>query len=61
MTMLPFARFLNELPRGKTKVSLDNEDIHKIAWLARLQIEEADSPKYADELSQVLDLVDQLN
>ena len=42
-------------------MSLDNEDIQKIAWLARLQIEEADSPKYAAELSQVLDLVDQLN
>lgn len=50
-----------ELPRGKTKVSLDNEDIQKIAWLARLQIADADSPKYATELSQVLDLVDQLN
>jgi len=42
-------------------VALNNEDIRKIAWLARLQIDEAGSPKYAQELSQVLDLVDQLN
>lgn len=42
-------------------VALNDEDIRKIAWLARLQIDEADSPKYAAELSQVLDLVDQLN
>ena len=43
------------------KVALNDEDIRKIAWLARLQIDEVDSPKYAGELSQVLDLVDQLN
>jgi len=42
-------------------VALNDDDIRKIAWLARLQIDEADSPKYAGELSQVLDLVDQLN
>jgi len=42
-------------------VALNNKDIRNIAWLARLQIDEADSPKYAEELSQVLDLVDQLN
>ena len=42
-------------------VALNDEDIGKIAWLARLQIDAADSPKYANELSQVLDLVDQLN
>ena len=42
-------------------MALNDEDIRKIAWLARLQIDEVDSPKYAGELSQVLDLVDQLN
>jgi aspartyl-tRNA(Asn)/glutamyl-tRNA(Gln) amidotransferase subunit C len=42
-------------------VALNDEDIRKIAWLARLQIEEADIPKYAGELSRVLDLVDQLD
>jgi aspartyl-tRNA(Asn)/glutamyl-tRNA(Gln) amidotransferase subunit C len=45
----------------RIKVALNDEDIRKIAWLARLQIDEVDSPKYAGELSQVLDLVDQLN
>ena len=42
-------------------MALNDEDIRKIAWLARLQVDAADSAKYADELSQVLDLVDQLN
>lgn len=42
-------------------MALNDEDIRKIAWLARLQIDEADSPKYAEELSQVLELVGQLN
>jgi aspartyl-tRNA(Asn)/glutamyl-tRNA(Gln) amidotransferase subunit C len=42
-------------------VSLSKENIQDIAWLARLEIDQADSPKYARELSQVLDLVDQLN
>ena len=42
-------------------MALNDEDIRKIAWLARLQIEEADIPKYAGELSRVLDLVDQLD
>jgi len=41
-------------------VPLTNDDISKIAWLARLEIDEADSPKYAEELSRVLGLVDQL-
>ena len=42
-------------------MALNDDDIRKIAWLARLQIDEADIPKYADELSRVLELVDQLN
>lgn len=42
-------------------MALNDDDIRSIAWLARLQIDEADNPKYASELSQVLDLVDQLN
>ena len=42
-------------------MALNDEDIRKIAWLARLQIDEAGIPKYADELSRVLELVDQLN
>lgn len=42
-------------------MALNDDDIRNIAWLARLQIDEADNPKYAAELSQVLGLVDQLN
>ena len=57
VTMVPFARFFP----GDTIVALNEEDIQKIAWLARLEIDPADSAKYASELSQVLDLVDQLN
>ncbi len=41
-------------------MSLNKSDISTIAWLARLEIDEADGPKYAEELSRVLDLVDQL-
>ena len=56
-TMVPFARFFP----GETIVALNEEDIQKIAWLARLEMEPADCAKYASELSQVLGLVDQLN
>lgn len=42
-------------------MSLNEEDIQKIAWLARLEIDPADCSRYAHELSQVLDLVDELN
>jgi aspartyl-tRNA(Asn)/glutamyl-tRNA(Gln) amidotransferase subunit C len=42
-------------------VSLNEEDIQKIAWLARLEIDQADCSRYAHEVSQVLDLVDELN
>ena len=42
-------------------MSLNEQEIEKIAWLARLEIDPDDSPKYARELSQMLELVDQLN
>lgn len=42
-------------------MSLNEDDIQKIAWLARLEIDQADCSRYAHELSQVLDLVDELN
>jgi len=35
-------------------------DVDKIAHLARLQIEEQDAPEYAQNLSNILDLVDQM-
>lgn len=41
-------------------MSLDRTDVDKIAHLARLQIEEQDAPEYAQNLSNILDLVDQM-
>lgn len=40
---------------------LSAEDIRRIAHLARLQIDEQDIPRYADSLSEILSLVEQLN
>ena len=42
-------------------MSLDTEDIKAIARLARLKIDEADVPLYANNLSSILDLVEQMN
>lgn len=42
-------------------MSLEAEDIKKIADLARLKIDEADVPAYAGTLSSILDLVEQMN
>ena len=42
-------------------MSLQKSDIEKIAHLARLSINEDDIPSYADNLSNILSLVDQLN
>jgi len=41
-------------------MSLDAEQVKKIAHLARLEINEADIPGYAETLSNILDLVDQM-
>lgn len=41
-------------------MSLDAEQVKKIAHLARLAINEADIPGYAGTLSNILDLVDQM-
>ncbi len=41
-------------------MSLQKEDVEKIAHLARLGIDEGDIPGYAHELSRILDLVAQL-
>ncbi len=40
---------------------LDKSDVEKIAYLARLGIDEQDIPEYATNLSNILDLVEQLN
>ena len=41
-------------------MSLDAEQVKKIAHLARIEINEADIPGYAETLSNILDLVDQM-
>lgn len=40
---------------------LDENEVEKIAHLARLAIDEQDVPRYGRELSRILDLVDQMN
>jgi aspartyl-tRNA(Asn)/glutamyl-tRNA(Gln) amidotransferase subunit C len=42
-------------------MSLSSADVKKIAHLARLGIQENDIPKYAGELSNIFDLVAQMN
>ncbi|MDR9436271.1 MAG: Asp-tRNA(Asn)/Glu-tRNA(Gln) amidotransferase subunit GatC [Thiohalophilus sp.] len=42
-------------------MSLDKSDVEKIAHLARLAIDEADIPGYADNLSNILEMVEQMN
>ena len=42
-------------------MSLDSDDVKKIANLARLQIDEADIPGYAKNLSNILGLVEQMD
>ncbi len=41
-------------------MSLDRSDVEKIAHLARLQIDDADIPAYTENLSNILDLVNQM-
>lgn len=42
-------------------MSLDKSQVEKIAHLARLQIDPADVDQYATNLSNILDLVEQLS
>ena len=42
-------------------MTLKTEDIRNIAHLARLHIEDDSIDRYADDLSSILDLVDQMN
>lgn len=42
-------------------MSLDADDVKKIALLARLKIDEADVPGYVNNLSNIIDLVEQMN
>ncbi len=41
--------------------TLDKSDVEKIAFLARLGIDEQDIPEYATNLTNILDLVAQLD
>lgn len=41
--------------------TLDKTDVEKIAYLARLGIDAQDIPEYATNLTNILDLVEQLN
>ncbi|MFZ5595259.1 MAG: Asp-tRNA(Asn)/Glu-tRNA(Gln) amidotransferase subunit GatC [Pseudomonadota bacterium] len=40
---------------------LNKSDVEKIAHLARLEVTEADIPLYANNLSNILNLVEQMN
>lgn len=40
---------------------LNKSDVEKIAHLARLEVNEADIPLYANNLSNILSLVEQMN
>lgn len=42
-------------------MSLDKNDVEKIAHLARLSIEEDDIPHYAKDLNNILGLVEQMS
>ena len=42
-------------------MSLQPEDVLGIAHLARLEVAQADVPRYAGELSNILDLVERMN
>ncbi len=42
-------------------MSLDHSDVEKIANLARLAIDDQEAESYARELSNILDLVEQMN
>jgi len=42
-------------------MSLDSDDVKKIAHLARLAIDEADIPAYAANLTNILQLVEQMD
>ena len=41
-------------------MSLDRSDVERIAYLARLAIDEQDVPQYTENLSSILQLVDEM-
>jgi aspartyl-tRNA(Asn)/glutamyl-tRNA(Gln) amidotransferase subunit C len=42
-------------------MSVSRRDIDSIAYLARLALSEEEIPRYVDEMSRILELVEQLN
>lgn len=42
-------------------MALDNKTVHTIARLARLEIDDSELEKYGSELSNILNLVEQMN
>ncbi|MGH8643230.1 MAG: Asp-tRNA(Asn)/Glu-tRNA(Gln) amidotransferase subunit GatC [Gammaproteobacteria bacterium] len=42
-------------------MSLNEQEIERVAWLARLQIDAEAEPRFAQQLSRILDFVDQMN
>ncbi len=42
-------------------MSLDREQVRKISHLARLRITESEAAAYAESLSRILDLIEQMN
>ena len=42
-------------------MSLNRKDVEKIAWLARLSLDEKDIPDYVQDLSSILSLVERMN
>jgi aspartyl-tRNA(Asn)/glutamyl-tRNA(Gln) amidotransferase subunit C len=48
-------------PVNETAMSLDREQVRKIAHLARLHITEPEATAYAETLSRILGLIEQMN
>ena len=42
-------------------MSLDKSEVQKIAWLAKLAIDDQDISTYSNELSNILELVESMN
>jgi len=42
-------------------MGIDNSEVKKIAHLARLQVDEQEAQRYADSLSRILGLIEQMN
>jgi len=59
--VLPYTFLSMSHNRQERRMSLDADEVAKIAHLARLAIDEADVPEYATNLTNILELVEQMN